>query len=66
MSRALQIIIYTSTSIYLSINSNLFYSKNKFYLFAIQKQEDILRASCVGCGICSTVCPRGVLRLENL
>ncbi|MEM9599353.1 MAG: 4Fe-4S binding protein, partial [Acidobacteriota bacterium] len=21
--------------------------------------------SCVGCGICSQVCPRGVLRLEN-
>ncbi|MCK5701135.1 MAG: 4Fe-4S binding protein, partial [Cyclobacteriaceae bacterium] len=20
---------------------------------------------CVGCGICSAVCPRGVLRLEN-
>jgi len=30
-----------------------------------QKQEPIKRASCVGCGICSEVCPRGVLRLEN-
>jgi len=30
-----------------------------------QKGEDILRASCVGCGICSAVCPRGVLKLEN-
>ena len=21
--------------------------------------------SCVGCGVCSAVCPRGVLKLEN-
>ena len=27
--------------------------------------ENIVRSSCVGCGICSGVCPRGVLRLEN-
>ena len=26
--------------------------------------ENIVRASC-GCGVCSAVCPRGVLRLEN-
>ncbi|PIW69985.1 MAG: hypothetical protein COW08_04215, partial [Ignavibacteriales bacterium CG12_big_fil_rev_8_21_14_0_65_30_8] len=26
---------------------------------------NIVRASCVGCGICSAVCPRGVLKLEN-
>ncbi|MDZ7879597.1 MAG: 4Fe-4S binding protein [Saprospiraceae bacterium] len=30
-----------------------------------QKGQDIVRASCVGCGICSAVCPRGVLKLEN-
>ena len=30
-----------------------------------QRGQDIVRASCVGCGICSAVCPRGVLRLEN-
>ena len=24
-----------------------------------------MRASCVGCGVCSAVCPRGVLKLEN-
>ena len=23
------------------------------------------RASCVGCGMCAHVCPRGVLKLEN-
>ena len=31
-----------------------------------QKGENIIRASCVGCGVCSSVCPRGVLKLENL
>jgi ferredoxin len=30
-----------------------------------QKGQDIVRASCVGCGVCSSVCPRGVLKLEN-
>ena len=30
-----------------------------------QKGENIIRSSCVGCGICSAVCPRGVLKLEN-
>ena len=30
-----------------------------------QKGENIVRSSCVGCGICSSVCPRGVLKLEN-
>jgi ferredoxin len=24
-----------------------------------------VRSSCVGCGVCSAVCPRGVLKLEN-
>ena len=30
-----------------------------------QKGENIVRSSCVGCGICSAICPRGVLKLEN-
>lgn len=30
-----------------------------------QRGESIVRASCVGCGICAAVCPRGVLKLEN-
>ena len=30
-----------------------------------QKGENVVRSSCVGCGICSAVCPRGVLKLEN-
>lgn len=30
-----------------------------------QRGQDVIRASCVGCGICAAVCPRGVLRLEN-
>jgi ferredoxin len=30
-----------------------------------QAEENIVRASCVGCGLCAEVCPRGVLKLEN-
>jgi len=30
-----------------------------------ERSENIVRASCVGCGVCSSVCPRGVLKLEN-
>ncbi len=29
-----------------------------------QRGQNIVRSSCVGCGICSAVCPRGVLKLE--
>ncbi|MDQ3194531.1 MAG: 4Fe-4S binding protein, partial [Bacteroidota bacterium] len=30
-----------------------------------QRGQNVIRSSCVGCGICSEVCPRGVLKLEN-
>ena len=30
-----------------------------------QREQNIIRASCVGCGVCAAVCPRGVLNLEN-
>jgi len=29
------------------------------------ENRDVRRASCVGCGMCAHVCPRGVLKLEN-
>jgi ferredoxin len=29
-----------------------------------QRGQNIVRSSCVGCGVCSSVCPRGVLNLE--
>ena len=28
-------------------------------------ENNIKNEYCVGCGICSAVCPRGVLKLEN-
>ena len=27
--------------------------------------QDVKRVSCVGCGMCAHVCPRGVLKLET-
>jgi formate hydrogenlyase subunit 6/NADH:ubiquinone oxidoreductase subunit I len=33
-------------------------------LYAMANQS-FTRASCVGCGMCAHVCPRGVLKLEN-
>lgn len=30
-----------------------------------QQGKNIVRAPCVGSGVCSAVCPRGVLKLEN-
>jgi ferredoxin-type protein NapH len=30
-----------------------------------QRNESFTRASCVGCGMCAHMCPRGVLKLEN-
>ena len=30
-----------------------------------KRGQNIIRSACVGCGICSAVCPRGVLKLET-
>lgn len=30
-----------------------------------QANQSFTRASCVGCGLCAHLCPRGVLKLEN-
>ena len=30
-----------------------------------QANQSFTRASCVGCGMCAHMCPRGVLKLEN-
>jgi formate hydrogenlyase subunit 6/NADH:ubiquinone oxidoreductase subunit I len=30
-----------------------------------QRNESFVRASCVGCGMCAHVCPRGVLQLSD-
>jgi ferredoxin-type protein NapH len=29
------------------------------------ENRDVKRASCVGCGMCAHMCPRGVLKLET-
>ena len=29
------------------------------------RARPIVHENCVGCGVCSAVCPRGVLKLEN-
>jgi formate hydrogenlyase subunit 6/NADH:ubiquinone oxidoreductase subunit I len=30
-----------------------------------QTDQSFTRASCVGCGMCAHMCPRGVLKLES-
>ena len=30
-----------------------------------ERGQNVIRASCVGCGVCAAACPRGVLALEN-
>jgi coenzyme F420-reducing hydrogenase gamma subunit len=37
----------------------------KWELTFVMLKRKTLRSSCVGCGICAAVCPRGVLKLEN-
>jgi formate hydrogenlyase subunit 6/NADH:ubiquinone oxidoreductase subunit I len=31
-----------------------------------QSNQSFTRSACVGCGMCAHMCPRGVLKLENV
>ena len=43
----------------------LIVNKGLMFELTLRKDKTLVRASCVGCGVCSAVCPRGVLNLEN-
>jgi ferredoxin len=43
--------------------ANLFYLLKGIDVRSYAQKENIVRSSC-GCGVCSAVCPRGVLKLE--
>ena len=51
-----------SARLALQLSAGVLVALSLAYLLA---REPIVRASCVGCGVCSAVCPRGVLKLEN-
>jgi Pyruvate/2-oxoacid:ferredoxin oxidoreductase delta subunit len=43
----------------------LYLLRNGIDVRMLKKGENIVRSSCVGCGICAAVCPRECIKLEN-
>ena len=56
---------YSRTALMYIFMGHMTYENTKPYEDWFWGKNNIIRASCVGCGVCAAVCPRGVLSLEN-